>query len=1347
MLSKFSVKKPMTVFVAVVAVIVLGIMSFMNMTPDLMPNLDFPYAIVMTAYPGQSPESVEKTVTKPLEASMATLENIKSVTSTSSENYSLVVLEFQDGANMDTASVDIRGKIDTLKGEWPDGVGTPYLMKMNPNIMPVAVAAVDRSDMDQAQLSAYVEDTLLNQLEGIDGVASVTTMGILEESENVVLSQQKLDALNQKIEGLLNDKFSDAEDQLNTAKQTLEENLAQAQNGADQLSSAKDTLKEKQKEVSAQLADASSGLSQKQLELLQTKLQLLNKEESLTNQKQQLQGIYSQLEKLKESYDSFTDKKKELSEKYTFINELNNQYQSLLNQLEKLDPGTEEYNRILAGLEKLDEQLKDFGFTKADLPQKAAEAKKALDKVIEGIENIKKTLEDLGLSVDNFFDSTVPEMKEAIQKIDSGIAMIETNLKQLDAGQTTVGEALKQLDEQESNAAFEMNSAMSEIISKESTLNAAVTQLTSAEKEIDASVEDLQEKKDAAKQAADVTKMVTMDSISKILTAQNFSMPAGYMTDDEDQKYLVRVGNTVNGQQELEDLVLFDTGLEGMDPIYLSDVADVFKTDNADEIFAKINGNNGVLLSFTKQSNYATAQVSDNIEAKFNALQKEHEGLTFTSLMSQGNYIYMIVNSVFQNLIFGAILAILILFLFLRDIKPTLIIACSIPISVIFAVVLMYFSGVTLNMVSLSGLAIGVGMLVDNSVVVIENIYRLRGKGVSPVKAAMNGARQVAGAITASTLTTICVFLPIVFVEGITRQLFTDMALTIAYSLLASLIVALTLVPAMGQSMFKKTKQRSHRFFDKTLGIYERSVRFTLRHRALALLFAFLILVGSAALTFIKGFSFMPEMSSEEIAVTVTMPNNSTFDDTSAVAQEMTDILSNEFDCFDTVGVMIGNSSSMMGLSSGQSDSTSIMAYTVLKSDRAKNSLDIAKQMEDKLSVLDCEVEVSGGSSMSSMSSVLGGNGVQIKLYGDDLEVLQSTAKDMAEKLENINGIEEADSGIQSTTPEIKIAVNKEKAVLKNLTVAQVYQQIAAALQTETTSTTLTNDGGNDLDVIVVDETKEVKSMEDIRNMRISYTTSEGDEKSVRVSDIADITRGASMNSISREAQSRYITVSGTIKEGYTTTAVSNAVEEYFKNEYTLPAGFTLDFGGANATTMEAVGQLGLMLLLGLVLIYLIMVAQFQSLKSPFIVMFTIPLACTGGFLGLLLTGNDVSVIALLGFVMLFGIIVNNGIVLVDYVNQLRQEGAEKREALIEAGKTRMRPILMTALTTMLGLLITAIGVGTGTEMMQPIAIVCIGGLLYGTLMTLYVVPVMYDLFNKKELRRISEEDLEEIDD
>lgn len=1345
MLSKFSVKKPMTVFVAVVLIIVLGIVSYMNMTPDLMPNLEMPYAIMMTTYPGQSPESVEKTVTKPLEASMSTLENISNVTSTSAENYSMLMLEFEDGTNMDTATVDIRGKIDALKGSWPEGVGTPTLLKINPNIMPVAVAAVNYEGKNRAELSEYMENTLQNKLEGINGVASITTMGVLEESENVVISQKKLDSLNEKIDKILNDKFGEAEDKINQAKKTISDNIEKAESGAKQLDNAKNALNEKQKQVSEQLNNASGELNSKQLELLQTKLELLNKEETLLSQKQQLQSIYEQLEKLRETYNKLIEQKEQLTEKYDFLSKLNEQYLGFVEELAKYEPGTEDYNRIMAELEKINEKLKDFGFTKAELPTRVMEAKEALDKVIDSIEKVKTTIQSIGYSVDDFFNDTVPKMKNSIEQIDKGIASIEEALKKLESGQTTVSSALNQLSSQESTANFQMNTAMSEIISNKTKIDMTVTQLDSAQDEIDKSMDELQEQKDKAKSKADVNKSVTMDNISKLLSAQNFSMPAGYITDEENQKYMVRVGDTVKNEDELKNLVLIDLGMEGIKPIKVSDVADVFIVDNSDEIYAKINGENGILISFTKQSNYATAEVSDNILAKFKELEKETEGLSFTALMNQGEYIYMITNSVLQNLLFGALLAIIILFLFLRDIKPTIVIACSIPISVIFAVVLMYFSGVTLNMISLSGLAIGVGMLVDNSVVVIENIYRLRNLGVPPIKAAMNGAKQVAGAITASTLTTICVFLPIVFVKGITRQLFTDMALTIGYSLLASLIVALTLVPAMGQRMFKNTKQRSHRLFDKLIGYYEKSLRFTLKHRAIALIVAVVILVGSTLLAFSKGFSFMPNMSSSEISISANLPKTNTFEDTAQVAEQMQTILDENFDCFDTVGILVGNLSGVIGMSSGSTDASSIRAYCVLEENESKNSLKISKQVQEKLAGLDCEIEVSGSSSMGSLSA-LTGSGISIKLYGNDLDKLKETAEDMAEKMSGIEGIDTTDSGIEATTPEIKITVDKEKAVLKNLTVAQVYQQVAAALSTEKTATALTNDNGSDLDVVVVDTTEESKNIDDIKNIKITYNTTEGDEKSVKLSEISDITTAESMNSIKHDNQLRYVTVSGTIKDGYTTTAVTNEVEKYFNN-YELPSGFSIEYAGENSTTMESLQQLMLMMLLGIVMIYLIMVAQFQSLKSPFIVMFTIPLACTGGFLGLVLTGYDVSIVAMLGFIMLFGIIVNNGIVLVDYVNQLRLDGMEKRQALIDAGKTRMRPILMTALTTVFGLLISALGTGTGTEMIQPLAIVCIGGLLYGTLMTLYIVPVLYDLFNKKPLRKVSDEDLEEIDD
>ncbi|MDD5796260.1 MAG: efflux RND transporter permease subunit, partial [Oscillospiraceae bacterium] len=594
MLSKLSVKKPMTVFVAVVLIIVLGIVSYMNMTPDLMPNLEMPYAIMMTTYPGQSPESVEKTVTKPLEASMSTLENISNVTSTSAENYSMLMLEFEDGTNMDTATVDIRGKIDALKGSWPEGVGTPTLLKINPNIMPVAVAAVNYEGKNRAELSEYMENTLQNKLEGINGVASITTMGVLEESENVVISQKKLDSLNEKIDKILNDKFGEAEDKINQAKKTISDNIEKAESGAKQLDNAKDALNEKQKQVSEQLNNASGELNSKQLELLQTKLELLNKEETLLSQKQQIQSIYEQLEKLRETYNKLIEQKEQLTEKYDFLSKLNEQYLGFVEELAKYEPGTEDYNRIMAELEKINEKLKDFGFTKAELPTRVMEAKEALDKVIDSIEKVKTTIQSIGYSVDDFFNDTVPKMKNSIEQIDKGIASIEEALKKLESGQTTVSSALNQLSSQESTANFQMNTAMSEIISNKTKIDMTVTQLDSAQDEIDKSMDELQEQKDKAKSKADVNKSVTMDNISKLLSAQNFSMPAGYITDEENQKYMVRVGDTVKNEDELKNLVLIDLGMEGINPIKVSDVADVFIVDNSDEIYAKINGENGI---------------------------------------------------------------------------------------------------------------------------------------------------------------------------------------------------------------------------------------------------------------------------------------------------------------------------------------------------------------------------------------------------------------------------------------------------------------------------------------------------------------------------------------------------------------------------------------------------------------------------------------------------------------------------------------------------------------------------------------------------------------------------------
>ena len=1345
MLPKLSVKKPMTIFVAVIVVIVLGIVSVFKMTPDLLPNMDFPYAIILTTYPGQTPETVESVVTKPLEQSLSTIDGVKTITSTSSDNYSILTLEFEDGTNMDTATVDMRGNLDTIKDAWPDGVGSPYLMKINPNMMPVAMVAVDYDGYDTVQISDYVNNELKNQLEGIDGVASVSTKGIVTQKENVIISQTKIDALNAKINDALNDKFGDAEKKISDAKKELQDNISKAEQGSDTIEQSINDLNSQQEEVAKQLADAQGKAQSGYTEILNAKMQLLDQQQSLTATKQTLTIAYQTLTQIKEKLDSLQDEKVQLTQQIETFEKIYNDYKDALSKLANPDLTDEQLAQVRAILAKIDEELDKYGFPKEELEERLNNAKNALTNVDKAITQTVETLKGLDTTEEKL-DDTIAEIADKISQVDSGITQIASAVKGLDNNTVSVNQALSEIEKQQSLVAYQLSGGLSTLNTKQSEVNSALTQLNSAQEELKSASDELADQKDKAKKTADMTNTVTISNVSNILTAQNFSMPAGYVSDDENIKYLVRVGDKIDGDKEMQSLSLFDTGIDGIGVVKLSDVADVFIADDSDEVFTKINGNSGVVFSFSKQSDAATATVSENIAKKLNSLTQENEGLHFTTLMDQGDYIDIIINSVLQNLLMGAVLAIIILYLFLRDIKPTLIVALSIPISVIFALVLMYFSGVTLNMISLSGLAIGVGMLVDNSVVVIENIYRLRNLGVPPVKAALNGAKQIAGAIASSTLTTICVFFPIVFIEGLTRQIFMDMALTITYSLLASLIVALTLVPAMGQRMLRKVKPVKHGMFDKMLGGYEKSIRFVLKHRAIALIAAVVLLFGSMFGAVARGFSFMPNMASTELSVTVKLDDSATMDDTIDAAQNLLDTLS-EYDEFETVGVMTGSTTSLMGLtgsvSSSDADKGSVMAYAVFKDDKVKNSESISKEIEAELQSIDGDVVVSGSSSSSSMSAMLGNDGVSIKLYGDDLKTLQNTAKDMAEKLAAVDGIDETDNGIGATSGEIKVTVDKTKAAKKSLTVAQVYQQIAAAITSETTSSTLTN-SGKDLDVVVIKDENSDVTKNNIKDIKLTYTDKEGNKKTTKLSEVAEISDSESMNSITRSDQKRYIKVSGTLKDGYTNTDVSNKAKALF-DDYKLPDGCSIEYSGSNESTMEAVNQMLLMMLLGVILIYLIMVAQFQSLKSPFIIMFTIPLAFTGGFLGLLITGFDVSVVALLGFVMLCGIIVNNGIVLVDYINNLRLEGKERREAIVEAGKTRMRPILITAITTVLGLSTMALGIGTGSEIMQPIAIVCIGGLLYATIMTLYIVPVIYDILSKKELRKVSESDLEEI--
>jgi HAE1 family hydrophobic/amphiphilic exporter-1 len=642
----------------------------------------------------------------------------------------------------------------------------------------------------------------------------------------------------------------------------------------------------------------------------------------------------------------------------------------------------------------------------------------------------------------------------------------------------------------------------------------------------------------------------------------------------------------------------------------------------------------------------------------------------------------------------------------------------------------MYFTGVSINIISLAGLALGVGMLVDNSIVAIENIYRLRHEGKTAIEAAIEGAKEIAGAITASTLTTACVFLPIVFVQGISRQLFTDMGLTIAYSLIASLLVALTLVPTMAAGMLKKINKKEKNSFEKIKMGYEKLLRGSLSHRGLVMTAVAVLLVVSIYGGLSMGTAFIPEMDAPQMSMSIEMPKGSSTED----IRNMTDIVINRLLQIEEIETIGAFHSDAMGNLGGGANEDSISLYLILDEEKDISNDDIKSRIIELTDDLDSAITVS--SNNMDMSALVG-SGIEVIIKGKEIDTLHQIASDMAKLLEKTEGVEQVDDGIEDNLTEIRIQVDKEKAMENGLTVAQVFSHINSIIGTNKTATILSTEN-RDYPVIVVDNRHENITKDELEIISIKGQKN-GEEVEISIGDIATILETQGLSSIRRDSQERYISVTADIDVDHNIGLVSRDFEKKLE-DYKVPNGYKVEIAGEREMINESLEDLVKMILLAIVLIYLIMVAQFQSLLSPFIILFTIPLAFTGGLLALVFTGNEISLIAMLGFLVLSGIVVNNGIVFVDYTNQLREKGINKTEALVIAGKTRMRPILMTAITTIFGLSTLSVGVGTGAEMLQPLAIVSIGGLTYATILTLFVVPVMYHLLNKDNLNEDSAE-------
>lgn len=1316
MLSKLSVRKPYTVVVAVVLVLILGFVSFDKMTVDLLPSMNLPYAVVMTTYPGASPEEVETTVTRPVEQAMATISNIKNVSSSSMENASTVILEFEQTANMDSATIEMRESLDQISGYWPDTVGNPIIMKLNPTMLPVMIPAISVEGKGTAETTKIIQEEVLPELESLEGVASVTSYGDVEETIHVTIKEEKVSSVDADVQKQLDEKFQEAEGALDEARAQIESGKAQLESGAaaagSQLTEAEEKIAKGDEEIlqgRLEVNEKRSELAVAQAALEQAKAALEASEQALLSQKQELEGLNAQKEQLQQRYQQIEQEIAELAAagiEGAEVPDTGNMPDIQIPDLSDEETGSGNISDIEIPTPEIDENAQRM----AELQVERATLLAQLA-LLENYDSSMSIIEE-GLA-------QAAENRQAIEQQEAELltasAMLDQVDAQLDAGTMTLAQARAQLSSAQLTAALQMSSAQSQL---------AVGEAALKEKE-----EELKNSKETAKASANISQLLTADMIQNLLTAQNFNMPAGYVQEDGID-FLVRVGEKFTSVDDLKNLVLVNR--EGMSPIRLSDIADVEQTDNSEETYAKLNGENGILLQIQKQTGYSTGDVTDRILERLDQIQEENPDIKTVVLMNQGIYIDMVIGSVLQNLIFGAILAIFILLLFLRDIRPTFVIACSIPISILAAIVLMYFSGVTMNVISLSGLALGVGMLVDNSIVVIENIYRMRNEeGATAKEAAVEGAKEVAGAIMASTLTTVCVFLPIVFTEGIARQLFVDMGLTIAYSLLASLVVALSLVPMMSAGMLKKTSQKESRLFVRLQNIYEKMLRAALKRKAVVLLGAFALFIVSGIAEIAKGTEFMPSMESTEISMTITTEEGTPLSETAEEADAFVEKLLKIPDIQD-VGGMAGGTS-LMGASGGSTNEVEF--YALLADERTMSDKKLQKTIEKTAEEQNLEISVS----MSNMDmSAMGSSGLSVQIKGRNLDTLRKIAGDVSEIVKKDKGTKNVSDGMEEVTEELRVVIDKTKAVSHNLTVAQVYQELSGKLRDKTSQTSLDLDTGS-VDIVVAEQKDQDLTREDIKNLVLDVTKEDGSTESVALKDIAVFEDGEGLQAISRDAQSRYISVSAEIAEDDNIGLVSSRIQREL-DEYELPEGYTIEMTGEDETIRETMTELLKMLGLAIIFMYLIMVAQFQSLRSPFIVMFTIPLAFTGGFLGLLISGSLLSVIAMIGFIMLSGIIVNNGIVFIDYANQLRGAGMGVEEALVTAGKTRMRPIIMTALTTILGLSTMAMGVGSGSAMVQPMAVVTIGGLIYGTILTLFIVPCIYGLFQKKEKSRLTEE-------
>lgn len=812
---------------------------------------------------------------------------------------------------------------------------------------------------------------------------------------------------------------------------------------------------------------------------------------------------------------------------------------------------------------------------------------------------------------------------------------------------------------------------------------------------------------------------LTISSIGQQLGADNIAIPGGDL-DNGSQTLAVRTDGEYSSIDDVKNALI---SLPAGGTVRLSQIADVSMQPKDQDAISKVDGEECIILSVNKQSGSNTAQIAELAKAEFDSLLKSNDSLQWNIVMDQSDYINMTVDNAIQNIWMGVLFAAIVLFLFLRDFGATMAVTIAMPCCILFTFLIMNVLGITLNMMSLGGITLGVGMIVDNSIVVLENIFTYRADGYDRLEACTKGTGEVIGAVIASTLTTVAVFLPIALSGGMAGMMFKEFCITIVALLLSSLIISITLVPLLCYFLLGGTKQQSIKpqgsgatpITEKPLSrAYRSSLNFLITHRWAGVALTVVICIVSVLSVSQAGMELIPEMDEGEVSVTVSMPNGSTMEDTAAIEDRIAAIAVDTIPELEQIYYSTGSSTSIMSSSSGASVTISLVDLD----QRDRSSADIAKQLRHDLQdIAGCELTVSTSSTMSMSTD----SDISVELTGDDYDQLAETADDLANQISALPDAINVESSAGEQTPRVAVKINRENASRFGLNAATIGGLVRGEL-TGSTATTLRMNG-EEYDVTVAGDEDVATSLDALRSMQIPTMTG----GTVPLSMVADVYTELSPQSIVHKNQKETVTITGESESG-DSNAIKAAVDDIVA-KYELPDGVEVGEGDTAASQIEeTTGTLMLALAVAILLVYFILATQFNSFSLPIAIMLILPIGLLGSMILLWPTGNHVSMVALLGVIILAGTVVNSSIVLIDYTLQRRQRGEDKNTAILNACPRRVRPVLMTAMTTILGLVPMVCSSGEGSEMMKPMGVVMMTGMVISTIATLFITPVYYSL-------------------